>query len=349
MEESFLHELNFLDEVLLKYGNNTEVKVLGQVSVKGQMFPIKAIEVGSSAAGVPCLGVFAGVHGLENVGSHLAINFLRTVLRRMQWDKSFRSTLKKTRIAFIPIINPGGMYLRTRSNPNGVDLMRNAPVDSKEISFWQIFAGHRISNKIPWFRGENTGHMEHEAKVTVDYTSDLFDASSHFVGIDLHSGFGARDRLWFPWASKIDPFPHLAQVYALLRLYRKTYPNYVYKIEPQSKSYLAHGDLWDYMCEMFYARDPSKVFIPLCLEMGSWNWIKKNPIQALSTHGIFNPILPHRYKRAMRRHIPLLEFLLQATYSSKNWVKLKDSKYEKYEGRAHGKWYEDISTSDEGH
>ena len=66
-----------------------------------------------------------------------------------------------------------------------------------------------------------------------------------------------------------------------------------YVIEPQSRQYLAHGDLWDHLYLRSRER-PERVFLPLTLEMGSWIWVKKNPRQLFSRQGIFNPLVQHR-------------------------------------------------------
>ena len=52
--------------------------------------------------------------------------------------------------------------------------------------------------------------------------------------------------------------------------------------------------------------------ITMTLELGSWLWIRKNPHQLFSRHGMFNPIKAHRIKRVLRRHADLLDFLTRA-------------------------------------
>ncbi len=58
----------------------------------------------------------------------------------------------------------------------------------------------------------------------------------------------------------------------------------------------------------------------MTLELGSWLWIRKNPRQIFSRHGIFNPIKAHRIKRVLRRHADLLDFLARAAYSAPQWL-----------------------------
>ena len=58
----------------------------------------------------------------------------------------------------------------------------------------------------------------------------------------------------------------------------------------------------------------------MTLELGSWLWIRKNPRQLLSRHGIFNPIKAHRIKRVLRRHADLLDFLTRAAYAAPSWL-----------------------------
>jgi hypothetical protein len=46
--------------------------------------------------------------------------------------------------------------------------------------------------------------------------------------------------------------------------------------------------------------------------MGSWLWVKKNPRQLFSRHGIFNPLIEHRRQRVLRRHLAWLDFMTRA-------------------------------------
>ena len=69
------------------------------------------------------LGVVGGVHGLERVGTHVVLSYLTTLVQLLQWDTLLRSSLERTRIVLVPLVNPGGMARRRRSNPDGVDLM----------------------------------------------------------------------------------------------------------------------------------------------------------------------------------------------------------------------------------
>lgn len=71
---------------------------------------------------------------------------------------------------------------------------------------------------------------------------------------------------------------------------------------------------------MIRERKPEGVFMPLTLEMGSWSWVRKNPSQMLSVLGPFNPVVPHRVRRTLRRHLPLFDFLYRAVASPAAWT-----------------------------
>jgi hypothetical protein len=53
--------------------------------------------------------------------------------------------------------------------------------------------------------------------------------------------------------------------------------------------------------------------------MGSWIWVRKNPRQLFSRHGLFNPLIGHRQQRVLRRHLGLLDFLMRAAASHARW------------------------------
>ncbi|MEI6398721.1 MAG: zinc carboxypeptidase, partial [Pseudomonadota bacterium] len=176
------------------------------------------------------------------------------------------------------------------------------------------------------------------------YFEENFAKSTSVVALDVHSGFGAVDRLWFPYARTKQPFPNLREIFQLTHLLDRVYPHHIYNVEPQSGSYTTHGDLWDYLYDRRREAQGS-TFIPLTLELGSWLWIKKNPRQLFSALGIFNPLLPHRTSRILRRHLHLLDFLLRAAAAPEAWSKghgiLHDA--EEVERMARARWYNGIA------
>jgi hypothetical protein len=174
----------------------------------------------------------------------------------------------------------------------------------------------------------------------LQFCQKFLHSSQAAVSVDFHSGFGLQDRIWFPYAKSREPFPHLPETFALLKAFARTYPNHVYKIEPQSQSYMTHGDLWDYLHELFIQQNPKGVYLPLTLEMGSWAWVKKNPLQLFSSSGAFNPIKPHREKRILRRHVYLFDFLVRSLHSHHYWTKLSEPNRLQQSQSAKALWYE---------
>src|SRR5262249_34584442 len=150
------------------------------------------------------------------------------------------------RMVFMPIVNPGGMWRGTRANPNGVDLMRNAPVEASEKALFMI-GGQRLSANLPWYRGALGAAMEAEADAACRLVERVGVGRDFSVAIDCHSGFGLHDRIWFPYACTAQPFVHLPEMYRLKQIFDQTHPHHRYVFEPQSRQYLAHGDLWDYL------------------------------------------------------------------------------------------------------
>lgn len=339
-----LPELQVLDgliDKLAEYGARTEV--LRWLPYKDLEFPLYSITIGSEDVTKPCLFIVGGVHGLERIGSEVVNAVLTSTLRFIAWDDYYKDRFQHYRMIFIPILNPVGMYRLSRSNGNNVDLMRNSPVDSHEKAQF-LYGGHRISPKLPFYRGE-AGKMEPENEALWEVVKNQVFPSQVSIALDVHSGFGAKDRLWFPYAKSKEPFPFLAETHALSRLFNETYQNHVYTIEPQAKQYTTHGDMWDYFLDEFLKqRSGRQMFLPLTLEMGSWAWIKKNPMQILNPIGIFNPIRPHRRARMLRRHKNLVDFLRRAVLSHKKWVYLEDSEKELHLKLAMEEWYSERQT-----
>lgn len=82
----------------------------------------------------------------------------------------------------------------------------------------------------------------------------------------------------------------------------------------------------------------SQVFLPLTLEMGSWLWIRKSPLQLFSRIGFFNPLPAHRLQRVLRRHLLWLEFLVLAACGFRNWLPGEGERPE-LNARAQARWY----------
>ena len=314
-----LPELDALERIIELGADGLQTRVACQVSLPaGGSYPVHVISMGNPSLDVPAVGYFGGVHGLERIGAEVVIAYLQTLVMRLQWDSTLHKQLESVRLVFMPIVNPGGMGLGTRANPSGVDLMRNAPIDATEkVPF--LVGGQRISAGIPWYRGAKGKPMELESQAVCDIVQSELLARNFSVSVDCHSGFGSRDRIWFPYAHTRAPIAHLAEMHALKSIFVQSNSHHRYVIEPQSLQYLAHGDLWDYLYLQSVVQ-PERVFLPLTLEMGSWLWVKKNPRQLFSRHGIFNPLIEHRQQRVLRQHQLLLDFLSRAAFGHALWL-----------------------------
>jgi len=314
-----LPELDTLERIIELGAAWLDAHVACQVTMpKGGSYPVYVITLGNPSPDVPAVGYFGGVHGLERIGAEVVMAYLHSLVMRLQWDSTLHKQLESLRLVFMPIVNPGGLALGTRANPNGVDLMRNAPVQATEpVPF--LVGGQRISAGLPWYRGLENQAMESENQAVCAVVTQELLARSFSVSVDCHSGFGARDRIWFPFAYQRAPMAHLAELRALKNIFVQSNSHHRYVIEPQSLQYLAHGDLWDHLYLQACTR-PERIFLPLTLEMGSWLWVKKNPRQLFSRHGIFNPLIAHRQQRVLRQHQLFLDFLARAASGHKLWL-----------------------------
>ena len=337
--EIFLPELLEMQRLHDRIARVGRIRTEGMVSYRGHDLPIYSYAFGPDTENVPTLILVGGVHGLERIGTRVVTAYLITWLELMEWDDLARQAASRVRILFYPLVNPGGMLAMSRANPNGVDLMRNAPVEMPTPSTWRLFQGHRISKKLPWYRGPSGDGLEFEAKTLCDFIERETSRSSVTVSVDVHSGFGALDRLWFPYAKSATPFSRLGEAYRFKQLLDRTYPNHVYRVEPQSHQYTTHGDLWDYLFDRHAANLPDKLFLPFSLEMGSWTWVKKNPRQLFSLLGAFNPVLPHRKQRTLRRHVMFFDFLIRATLGYKHWARLDSTERAEASQEATEHWY----------
>lgn len=330
-----LAELQSLVETLR---GTLEARVVCEVDAgtAARPLPVYAIALGNPAPDAPAVGYFGGVHGLERIGAAVVITFLRSVAMRLRWDSTLQRQLELMRMVFMPVVNPGGLLRGTRANPRGVDLMRNAPVEAAE-RVPMLIGGQRLSRRLPWYRGARNAPMEPESQALCRVVEDELLSHGFSIAVDCHSGFGLADRIWFPYAHTREPIDHLAEMHALCDLLDQTQLHHRYVFEPQSRQYLAHGDLWDHL----YLRacgDPDRVHLPLTLEMGSWLWVKKNPRQMLSLQGLFNPLIAHRQARVLRRHLSWLDFIGRAACGHRAW-RPAGAERERHHRDALMRWY----------
>ena len=225
-----LPELEELERVIALAGSGIDVATAANVRARGgNTVPVYLVTMGhpDARAGV---GYFGGVHGLERIGSQVVIAWLHSLVMRLRWDESLHALLQKVRLVFMPIVNPGGMLRGTRANPNGVDLMRNAPVDAHE-PVPMLVGGQRISAGLPWYRGRRGEPMEPESAALCDSVRREMQGRAFSLALDCHSGFGMRDRIWFPFAHQRGAIAHLARqpavqekVYAVVKTSTTTRP-----------------------------------------------------------------------------------------------------------------------------
>ncbi len=324
MSPTALPELDELERILETGAPGLEVSTACEVAgPHGALLPVPVVMLGNPAPEVPAVAFIGGVHGLERIGSQVVLSFLGSLVARLHWDEILHRQLEHLRLVFMPMVNPCGMSRRTRANGNGVDLMRNAPLESRErVAF--MLGGHRLGPRVPWYRGAAGEAMQAESRALCDLVRSELLPRPFSLALDCHSGFGMRDRIWFPHAHTRAPFERAPEVHALKHLFDATYPHHPYVFEPQSHQYLTHGDLWDYL-----SLDPAgggRLFLPLTLEMGSWRWIRKSPRQLLSRLGIFNPMPADRRSRVRRNHLLWMGFLCRAAHTWREWVPVDDER-----------------------
>ncbi len=310
------HELEELRALLDIGSAHFEVQTLCEVPTPGPTFAVYAASLGARDPAAPAIGFFGGIHGLERIGTQLILHYMRALLSRLQWDELLHQQLQSVRLVFMPIVNPGGMWAGTRANPHGVDLMRNAPQNADDrVPF--LAGGQRLGSWLPWYRGKRGAAMELESAALLRVVQQELSCRPFSLALDCHSGYGWGDSIWFPYARTRKLMPHLPEMYALKMMLEESHPHHGYSFEPQSRQYLAHGDLWD---RAYDRAGGASIFLPMTLEMGSWLWIRKNPRQLFTRHGIFNPIKEHRIRRVLRRHATLLEFLTRAAFGAQRWL-----------------------------
>jgi len=141
--------------------------------------------------------------------------------------------------------------------------MRNSPVEG--VGATRIYSGQSITPHLPWYRGDVL-NMEKEALALCRVVDQQLFNSPLSIALDLHSGFGIKDRLWFPYASRKTPFAFIAETLALKERFDRCYQHHIYKIEPMCLEYVISGDLW-IICSMILYND-----LALIVYFCPWPW-----------------------------------------------------------------------------
>ena len=254
-------------------------------------FPVYSLEIGkkSAIANNP-VGIVAGVHGLETIGVRVALDFLEYLVNSNHEDFLPEIFNGDVGIVCLPMINPGGIAQTSRSNPAGVDLMRNSGIDAVSAPFF--FGGHRISSSLPYFRGK---YLEPESRIVYRFMKKYFFPNETAIMplLDIHSGFGTVDHVWWPFAFTHEPCADEA-IYKKMAMHlseKNLHTQYQYR--PQSEIYTTHGDLWDRFYLQFRnlieIKKRKSRFLPWTLEIGTWSDIPDNPSKLSRKRGIFNP------------------------------------------------------------
>ena len=187
------------------------------------------------------------MHGLERIGAEVVLAYLRTLVSRLPWDRVQQRQLESLRLVFMPLVNPGGLWLGTRANPQGVDLMRNAPQDDTVGRVPFLVGGQRLSAALPWYRSPAGAPMQAESQALCEVVEQELLGRPFSLAVDCHSGFGLHDRIWFPYACRREA-DRVAAGAACAEGAARCQPGASpYVFEPQSRLYLAHGDLWDHL------------------------------------------------------------------------------------------------------
>ncbi|MGC4062001.1 MAG: M14 family zinc carboxypeptidase [Aquabacterium sp.] len=204
MPQTVLPELNELHRLIELGGEHLRPQVMCKVHMGSHEFDVLSVTLGNPSPAAPAIGFFGGVHGLERIGAEVVLAYLGSLVQRLKWDSMLHQQLQHVRMVFMPLVNPGGLWQGTRANPNGVDLMRNAPLDATEpVPF--LLGGQRLSATLPWYRGPKDAPMQEESYALCQVVEQELLTSPFSAAIDCHSGFGVQDRIWFPSRTPASP------------------------------------------------------------------------------------------------------------------------------------------------
>jgi len=300
-------EILQLKRLANKFGDILIMEELGEIEHKGYKSSINAFFIGHKPKPeLPTIAFFSCFHGVEWIGSRVLVNFIEHLIREITWDDGIRTLTEKVNICGIPIVNPIGRIESYRSNGNGVDLMRNAPVMAENVL--PFLGGQRISRHIPWYMGRG---LEKENEIILKFLDDYVFPSNFKFTVDIHSSFLRGSRIWIPYASgKKLPQKEAAVFRQVRKTFNGLYKYNPYKYEKQEHIYKTHGDFWDYNFDRHNEGNKGK-YLPLTLEISSWNWSIRNIFRRWSMESLFNPFDRKESNAEYLKHILVFDFLIR--------------------------------------
>ena len=102
-----LRELLFLVDHMHGLGR---VETLANIDYQGTSFPLIALSFGPDDPSAPVFAVFGGVHGLERIGTRVALSYLQTLMELARWDRCIQRMFETTRLVMVPLVNPVTMH-----------------------------------------------------------------------------------------------------------------------------------------------------------------------------------------------------------------------------------------------
>lgn len=300
-------ELLQLKRLEKRFGEIIILEKLGEVEHKGYKSPINAFFISHRPRPeLPTIAFFSCFHGVEWIGSRVLVNFIEHLIREITWDEDIKSVTDRVNICGVPIVNPIGKIEHYRSNGNGIDLMRNAPVEAERAL--PLLGGQRLSRHLPWYRGKG---FEKENDIVVKFLDDYVFPSNFKMTIDIHSSFLRGSRIWIPYASgKKMPEKEAKVFWQVRKTLNSIYKYNPYKYEKQEHIYKTHGDFWDYNFDR-HNELYKGTYLPLTLEISSWNWSLRNIFRRWSMEALFNPFDTKESNSEYIKHIMVFDFLIR--------------------------------------
>jgi hypothetical protein len=284
--ESFpeFFQLQRMIDKLAPHAPGVRIETPASVRKGGKNFPIYTITLGSSRPEAPVFGLVAGVYGRQKVGSQVVLSYLEHLIERMAWDEALQWQLERMKLILMPVVSPVRQEFFTRY--------------------------------LKWYHGQSD-RLEPESQALCDFIKKECFGSPQSIILEVRSGMGTQDHLWFAYAKDKKPFPNLAEISAFKSLLDRVLPNSFYRIHPWSSRYKANGGVWDGIYDEFGllhadAFDQGeKVFLPLTLELGLGHATRAPRDLSYATHSFM--------RRALGNHLPLFDLVSRSVLSPGPW------------------------------
>jgi carboxypeptidase D len=195
-------ELNkFIRDINTKYPALTSVFSIGQSEQGREIFVLEiSDQPGVKTEFEPNIKFIANLHGDENVGTNVLIQFIEYILLNYDHVPRIKKMIDSIHFYFALTVNPDGYFSCKRENANGIDLNRDFPDRNRPAESYYGGRAIEVINLMKWIAESDTKFL-----LSTNYHGGAYVANYPW---DASDGTDSQ------YSADNDIFVHISKLYA---------------------------------------------------------------------------------------------------------------------------------------